>query len=369
MRFLTADYLYPLHVNPLKNGVLQISNRGEVISVFAERKSVPKEKLEFFRGVLCPGFVNTHCHLELSHLKGLVEQKKGLPYFVSKIKKRNDFPKQDVLFAIQKAEEEMIKNGIVAVGDICNTLDTLSQKQKGKLKYYSFVEVFCVKTARIDQIILHAVNLRNHFRSKGFKATISPHAPYTVSDQLMREIAKQFDENDEITTMHLQESMAENNLFQSKKGDFFKWLKSMNANAEIWEDRDRAVDSLLELANIKKLLVHNTFAQKEDITSNYYCTCPKANLYIEGALPDYTIFNSDSLCVGTDSLASNNSLSILEELQIIQKNSQFNLNTLLKIASKNGAEALGFKDLGTFEKGKKPGVNLISGLQKVEVIA
>ena len=52
-------------------------------------------------------------------------------------------------------------------------------------------------------------------------------------------------------------------------------------------------------------------------------------------------------------------LSIIEELEIIQANSKFDLNTLLKIASKNGAEALGFKDLGTFKKGKKPGVNLI----------
>jgi len=86
-------------------------------------------------------------------------------------------------------------------------------------------------------------------------------------------------------------------------------------------------------------------------------------------LPNYSIFNKEKLCVGTDSLASNNSLSILEELQIIQENSDFDLNTLLKISSKNAAEALGFKSLGTFEKGKTPGVNLINNLEKVEVIA
>ena len=109
--------------------------------------------------------------------------------------------------------------------------------------------------------------------------------------------------------------------------------------------------------------------KKEDLTNNYYCTCPKANLYIEDTLPNYNIFNPEKLCVGTDSLASNNSLSILEELQIIKNNSNFDLNTLLKIASKNGAEALGFSNLGTFEKGKTPGVNLISGLSEVKVIA
>jgi len=126
---------------------------------------------------------------------------------------------------------------------------------------------------------------------------------------------------------------------------------------------------LNELGDKKILLVHNTFSRKEDITDNYYCTCPKANLYIENSLPDYSIFNAEKLCVGTDSLASNNSLSILDEIQIIKENSDFDLHTLLKIASKNGADALGFTTLGTFEKGKSPGVNLISGLSKIEIIA
>ena len=75
------------------------------------------------------------------------------------------------------------------------------------------------------------------------------------------------------------------------------------------------------------------------------------------------------MCVGTDSLASNDSLSILQELLVIQENSNFDMNTLLKIACKNGAEALGFKKLGTFEKGKVPGVNLIFDLNKLKVIA
>ena len=86
-----------------------------------------------------------------------------------------------------------------------------------------------------------------------------------------------------------------------------------------------------ELENKKILLVHNTFAKKEDLTEHYYGTCPKANLYIENALPDYSIFDTDKLCVGTDSLASNNSLSILEELLVVQENSNFDMNILLSL--------------------------------------
>ena len=63
MRFLTADYLYPLYKNPIKEGVLQISDIGEVIAIFDNREDISNKKLELFDGVLCPGFVNTHCHL------------------------------------------------------------------------------------------------------------------------------------------------------------------------------------------------------------------------------------------------------------------------------------------------------------------
>ena len=167
----------------------------------------------------------------------------------------------------------------------------------------------------------------------------------------------------------MQETKEENQLFENKKGAFFDWLNGMNATSSIWENRNKSTDILQELGNKKMLLVHNTFAKKEDIADNYYCTCPKANLYIENALPDYSIFDTDKLCVGTDSLASNDALSILEEIIVIQKNSNFDMNTLLKIACKNGAEALGFEQLGTFEKGKIPGINLIQYLDKIRVIA
>ena len=105
----------------------------------------------------------------------------------------------------------------------------------------------------------------------------------------------------------------ENELFEKKEGVFLNWLNSINASSKIWEKRNRSIDILAELGNNKILLVHNTFSKKEDITDNYYCTCPKANLYIENSLPDYSIFDTDKLCVGTDSLASNNSLSVLSE--------------------------------------------------------
>jgi len=368
MRFLSADWIYPLHISPIKEGVLQVSDEGEIINIFENRLEVPSDKLEIFEGLLCPGFVNAHCHLELSHLKGIAKKGKGILDFISRVKKRDEFKNEEIQNSIIKAEQQMIKNGIVAVGDICNTTDTLLQKQKGNLLYYNFIETFQINEKKIKETLTSAKVIRNEFRNSGMKATIVPHSPYSVPPKLMEEINNSFDNEDELLTIHMQETSDENQLFEKREGKLLEWLESIHASSEIWEKRDNSTDSLKELRREKILLVHNTFSKKEDVTDNYYCTCPKANLYIENSLPDYSIFNKDKLCVGTDSLASNNSLSILEEILVIQENSDFDLNTLLKISSKNGAKALGFKNLGTFEKSKTPGVNLIQNFNKTKII-
>tara|TARA_B110000003_G_scaffold244755_1_gene254083 strand:- start:1187 stop:2317 length:1131 start_codon:yes stop_codon:yes gene_type:complete len=369
MRFLTADYLYPLNISPIKEGVLQLSDAGEVVKIFENINDVSNEKLEIFEGILCPGFVNAHCHLELSHLLGVAEIGEGFLDFITAIQQRNEYSNEEILEAIENAEKEMIHNGIVAVGDICNTTDTLFQKQKANLMYYNFIETFGVHENKVDAVFIKAIELRNEFRAADQKASIVPHAPYSVPPVLLNKINNAFDEKDELLTIHMQETKAENQLFENKKGDLFNWLNGMNATSSIWENRNKSTDILKELEDKRMLLVHNTFAKTKSISDNYYCTCPKANLYIEKTLPDYSIFDADKLCVGTDSLASNNSLSILEELNIIQENSNFDLNTLLKIACKNGANALGFEQLGTFEKGKIPGINLIGNLDGVKVTA
>ena len=367
MRFLTADYLFPLNKNPIKEGVLQVNDKGDVIEILEQRKLVPKRNLEVYNGILCPGFVNSHCHLELSHLKGISTKGKGIIDFISNIKQRNNYSKQQINVAIDLAEQQMIKNGIVGVGDVCNTNDTINQKIQNNLRYYNFIEVFGVSNNTVDSIILNAIDLRRQFRELNQKATITPHAPYSVLPNLMRSITNNLDIKDDLISIHMNESKLENELFEQKKGAFKDWLQELNASDEIWVKRNKPLDILIELATKKILLVHNTFANEDELKENYFCTCPKANLYIENTLPDYSLFDSTRLCVGTDSLASNNSLSILDELKIIQDNSKFDLNTLLQIASKNGAEILGFTDLGSFSEGKNPGVNLIQNLDGFKI--
>jgi cytosine/adenosine deaminase-related metal-dependent hydrolase len=115
------------------------------------------------------------------------------------------------------------------------------------------------------------------------------------------------------------------------------------------------------------LLVHNTFSESTDIkmaehffSNVFWCLCPNANLYIENKLPDIDLFRAmkSKITLGTDSLASNHQLSILNEIYTIQRHfEEIPLTELIQWGTLNGAELLGLENvLGSFERAKKPGV-------------
>ena len=159
--------------------------------------------------------------------------------------------------------------------------------------------------------------------------------------------------------------VTEDTLFEEGSGALYNQLKAFT---ELEVSGLSALRTVLpKMPQVSTLLVHNTYTSQEDVQwaesqhqNLFWCTCPKANLYIEGRLPNYENFKGVKMTIGTDSLASNHTLSIWEEVQTILKNTDLDLNSLLTWACKNGAEFLQLKDLGTFEKGKKPGVNLVN---------
>jgi cytosine/adenosine deaminase-related metal-dependent hydrolase len=98
------------------------------------------DDIQQLNGIISPGFINCHCHLELSHMRGIIPEKTGLVDFVFKVVTERHHPEEEILQAVARAEDEMLEGGIVAVGDICNNVLTISQKQKERLLYYNFIE-------------------------------------------------------------------------------------------------------------------------------------------------------------------------------------------------------------------------------------
>ena len=332
------------------------------------------EDIQSFEGILTPGFINAHCHLELSHMKGMIPANVGLQEFVKQIVGLRKVEENIIQEAIRSAEDEMYNNGIVAVGDICNTLDTLSIKQKHKLAYYSFVELYDLDPTRAEDKIYAGLKLQEAFEQNCIRASLVPHAPYSVSFNLWKLLSHYFGAH--TISMHNQETMDENEFFEKKSGSFLGMYERTKVSLDFFEATGlSSLQSVLPYFKkaARSILVHNSFTSASDIKAvqkempnSFWCLCPNANQYIEETMPPIELLraNGAEIVIGTDSYASNWSLNILDELKTIQKhNPSIPLSEMLGWATLNGARALQMeKDLGSFEKGKKPGLVLIKGV-------
>ncbi len=332
------------------------------------------DEVQNFEGILSPGFINAHCHLELSHMKGMIAAHTGLQEFVKQIVGLRKVEDTIIQQAIRSAEDEMYNNGIVAVGDICNTLDTLSIKQKHKLAYYSFVELYDLDPTRSDDKINAGLKIQEAFEQNCVRASLVPHAPYSVSFNLWKLLSNYFGAH--TITMHNQETIDENEFFEKKSGSFLGMYERTKVSLDFFEATGlSSLQSVLPYFKkaVRSILVHNSFTSKEDIKAvqkempnSFWCLCPNANQYIEKTMPPIELLrvSGAEIVIGTDSYASNWSLNILDELKTIQKHSpSIPLTEMLSWATMNGARALQMeKGLGSFEKGKKPGIVLIEGI-------
>ena len=375
MRRISANYIYPVCRAPLKNGIVEIDSKGQVLNVIDTKGELKESRnLEFYNGIITPGFVNTHCHLELSELKGELEQHKGFPKFVNDIvsyKRKGE--SNNSIKSIELYDSLMRQKGIVAVGDISNTEITKAVKKSSRIYYHTFVEALGLGK-NFNEIFEIYKKLFDDFEKNDLRASLVPHAPYSVSKELFQKIKEISESRNLILSIHNQESEAENLMFVDKSGGLVKVFKNIGVDLSEWKPTGKnslesIIDWLPQSNNI--LFVHNTYSKKSDIElvnrkfeNAYWCLCPSSNLYIENKLPDFNMFTelTGNVTLGTDSLASNTSLSILNEMKVIIKNyKNINFENLLSWGTLNGAKALKVDNkFGSIEKGKTPGLNLIS---------
>ncbi len=355
----------------MEGKLLLLKPGGEVEAVIND----DGEGAESFSGILLPGLINCHCHLELSHLRSLVPPGLGMVDFLISVvqARKNDHKGKEV--AIAEAEAEMWQKGVQGVADICNTPDTLWVKMDSRIRWHSLVEMINFYDENLEKQLAGVLDVRDQLQSEGLPAVLAAHAPYTVSNATHASINRHT--AGKITSIHNQESQAENELFQKGGGDFMKLFETFGdgkspfpvsgkSSLQTWLPNYREGQTIL--------LVHNTFISQEDIdfagmhAKKYglqlvFCLCPNANLYIEGQLPPFEtlVENNLHIVVGTDSYSSNHQLSIASELQSIRKHwKSASLEMLLRWATSAGAEAMGWSNLGRFKRNTSPGVVLMN---------
>jgi cytosine/adenosine deaminase-related metal-dependent hydrolase len=372
---ITADRIHDGR-NWLPEGTaIEIDGEGNIIALHNNISNA-----QYFEGVLCPGFVNVHCHLELSHLKGQIPEHTGLVSFLQQVMSlRPKFSDPVQRVESRRIEfEQMCANGIVAVGDISNTNDTTDVRGEGKIHFHSFVEALGFSPAPQQQfatsVQVYEAFTKQKSNGRQLRQSIVPHAPYSVSDVLF----KMIDEHDKrsLISIHNQESPHEDEYYRTKTGGMQTLLHSVGIQDDFFvPPGSSSLSAYLPWlsASHPVVFVHNTFTPEDDLafaqkTRNevYWCLCPNANLYIENTLPDVNMFTSQNatICIGTDSLASNHQLCILSELVTLKKSFPYlEWEQLLQWGTHNGANALQMEDiLGTIEPGKQPGILLLQNI-------
>jgi len=366
-----------------ENGLVLITDEtGKILELLPREEA--GDDVQPVEGLLTPGFINCHCHLELSHLKNVIPPHTGLVEFLCSVVTKRDFPPEVVQQEIIRAEREMFENGIVAVGDIGNTADTADVKRRSRIRWQNFVEVLSFTDEKAPDNMAHykmvAARLETALQdaTAGHRTSLVPHAPYSISPKTFELINEST--AGQVISIHNQEHPAEDELYKTGGGDYLKLFRIFGMDTSPFPVTGKSsIRSVLPYFNRDQtiLLIHNSYMPEEDIiwaneyaASNgirlVYCLCINANLYIENKLPPVDLFirHGCHIVLGTDSYSSNWQLNIAKEMETVQNHfPHIHAETLLQWATNNGAKALHWEeDLGSFEKGKRPGVLLTDPL-------
>lgn len=380
MHFLKADKIFPVTSSLIRGGLIVIDDAGVIQDILESDAGIESGNIEHYKGFLVPGFVNSHCHTELSWAKGLINKESRLNDFIVGLEKaKKEVSPEEKKRLIAEGINTMNQNGIVAVADISNTADSVTTKKISPLYFHNFIEVFGSDENKAVSIFDKALALEEMFKDQlpGNSVSITPHATYSVSEPLFEMISSH---NKQLISIHHQENEDENEFFKYGTGKLAERRKLFNPEAAEWSATGKSpVESISQYldSQTKTLLVHNTVSKAEDFefaqkyfSDIFWCLCPNANLYIENRLPDIEMMISKGcrITFGTDSLASNDTLSILSEIKTLLNNfPSLTFEDVLQWATLNGALLLGKNaTLGSFEKGKSPGVVHISGVENAD---
>ena len=379
IRRIAASFVYTLDADePIKNGYVEYDAAdGRIVAV---GECGPDD--EVLSGAIVPGFVNSHCHIELSHLHGKFRKGTGMAGFIDQINALRDWAGADVKARLtQEWMDKMWKDGVSAMSDISNDDSSFKVKSSHKLYTRTFLEVFGSEPEMCEGVMADVTALKAAADAEGIDAAPTPHSCYTMSPQLLSASSAAGLESGYLS-YHSQESQEEEDLLISGSGAMYENRKRSGMSTPPVTGESSLKYFIDRLAAAKPapydehiLLVHNVCLKQDDIDAAkkvmnnvYWAICPLSNIFIHNALPPVPLMRRNGLAitVGTDSLSSNDDLDMVKELVCIRQNfSEIPMNEILVWACLNGARFLSKeKALGSLTPGKTPGIVFVSNVDE-----
>lgn len=352
---LRAKHVVPVDGPSIKNGAVRI-DRGRIAEIGPARRVHGEPRVDFADAVIFPGLVNAHTHLELTHLAGKVPPGPNFIDWLERLLTSMREIGNPAGWFSDSAREGMRQSlavGVTTVGDISSRpVDVRPVLSHGPLRSVSFGEVTAMGTrrARLSERLQAATDSSS--ASERLTIGISPHSPYSIEPDGIRACVEAATRLDLRVCMHVAESREEAEFTQQNAGDFRAFLERLG----VWDGGLQCPRlspvSLARACGIlgdRTLLAHCNYVSEDDITllavsGTHVAYCPRTHAAF-GHDPHRfgdMLTAGVNVCIGTDSLASNPSLSVLDEIRFLRKQfEQCNGDSLLSMATIRGARALG----------------------------
>lgn len=361
---IRAKYLWRADGSILENAILETRGR-KIASVRRAGRKIPGRSVrDLGEALILPGFVNAHAHLELSSLRGRVRSGRDFARWLERVRAlRTAMTPKDLSQSARAGVEECIRTGTTTVVDHNYTGSALGALRISGIRAHLVVEMIAIHPRRIPFLEkTYRKMVRAGRGSRRMRIGVAPHAPYTVSPELYR-AARAWIGKGELFSTHLSEHPSEREFLMTGGGKL-RWLL-LQRNLEVdtlTPPRLSPVAYLKSLGVLRRgtLLVHCNYLQGEDIrilreTGVPTVYCPRSHAFFGHTRHPVARLRRAgvTVAIGTDSLTSNRSLSILDEIKFLHaRRRDLRPADLLEMATRDGARAVwGRRDTGVLARG------------------
>jgi cytosine/adenosine deaminase-related metal-dependent hydrolase len=352
----------------LQNGAIHVSDSGRIsrIARGASSSIRPGTNLtDWGCAVIVPGFINAHAHLELTFFHGQLTRFATFTDWISQlIEQRRTWPQERFLRSAEKGARLCLASGTTMIGDITSSGVGWGATRNQSLRRVVFEEAIALSPSQADTAVAQLKLLFRQAQPNPLLIHgISPHAPYSVSSKLYRRLAKLAQSEGRLLATHVAETTAELQFLHEGTGEFRDFLSRMGFLPDGWKPPRIApimyLDSLGVLGR-SCLLIHCNYLDQESIrkiakTNSNVVYCPRSHAFFDhDKHPVRQLLDQQiNVALGTDSLASNSSLSMIDEIRFLfKKRKDLKPEEIFRAATKNGAEALGCgSSLGRMRRG------------------